>query len=118
MVTAVTGVMLLEVPHENTVQHPPLAPFSTGGIPNSLGLRLEAEPRHFESGGGGGGGLVKIKCFAEVGSRVYEAERTVPMAYVNNQKLSAGDHLHAAARSVRADLLVPFAVFALLLLTT
>ncbi|XP_014468643.1 PREDICTED: uncharacterized protein LOC106741318 [Dinoponera quadriceps] len=102
------------VPRENTVQHPPLAPFSTNGIPTSLGLRLEAEPRHFE----GGGGLVKIKCTAEVGSRMYEAERRVLMAYVNNQRLSAGDHLHAAARSVRAGLLVPFTVFALVLLTT
>ncbi|KAK2587449.1 hypothetical protein KPH14_003157 [Odynerus spinipes] len=75
------------VPTENTVQHPPLAPVSTKGIPNSLGLRLEAEPRHFE----GGGGLVRIKCIAEVGSRAFEAEKKVLMAYVNNQRLSAGD---------------------------
>ncbi|XP_043488992.1 uncharacterized protein LOC122515661 [Polistes fuscatus] len=71
---------------ENTVQHPPLAPVNSKGIPNSLGLRLEAEPRHF-----GGGGLVKIKCIAEVGSRAFEAEKRVQMAYVNNQRLSAGD---------------------------
>ncbi|XP_032688869.1 uncharacterized protein LOC116852523 [Odontomachus brunneus] len=103
---------------ENTIQLPPLAPFNTGGIPNSLGLRLEAEPRHFEGGGGGGGGFVKIKCTAEVGSRVFQAQRKVLMAYLNNQRLSAGDHLHAAARSVRAGLLVPFTVFALVLLTT
>ncbi|KAL2735065.1 hypothetical protein V1477_013321 [Vespula maculifrons] len=75
-----------QVPAENTVQHPPLAPINSKGIPNSLGLRLEAEPRHF-----GGGRLVKIKCIAKVGSHMYEAKREVMMAYVNNQRLSAGD---------------------------
>ncbi|XP_047365339.1 uncharacterized protein LOC124955237 isoform X1 [Vespa velutina] len=73
------------VPAEYTVQHPPLAPINSKGIPNSLGLRLEVEPRHF------GGGLVKIKCIAKVGSHTYEAKRDVLKAYVNNQRLSAGD---------------------------
>lgn len=104
----------LQVPRENTVQYPPLPPLITGGIPNSLGLRLEAEPRHFE----GGGGLVKIKCIAEVGSRVFEAERRVLMAYVNNQRLSAGDHLHAAACSIRDDCLVPLLMIVVLVLFT
>ena len=87
---------------------------STGDIPNSLGLRLEAEPRHFVSGG-----LVKIKCIAEVGSRVYDIERKVMKAYVNNQRLSAGD-MHGAARSIRADYLASLltAILALILLTT
>lgn len=104
------------VPRENTVQHPPLAPMSSGGIPNSLGVRMEAEPRHFM----GDGKLVKIKCIAEVGSRKYEAERKVQMAYVNNQRLSAGDHMHAAARSIRTDFLAKLltAILALILLTT
>ncbi|XP_011158966.2 uncharacterized protein LOC105195292 [Solenopsis invicta] len=99
---------------ENIIQHPPLAPMSTGDIPNSLGLRLEAEPRHFMSGG-----LVKIKCIAEVGSRVYDIERKVMKAYVNNERLSAGD-MHGAARSIRADFLAPLltAILALILLTT
>ncbi|XP_011345880.1 uncharacterized protein LOC105284227 [Ooceraea biroi] len=103
------------VPHEYTVQYPPLAPMSTGGIPNSLGLRLEVEPRHFV-----GGGLVNIKCIAQVGSRSYNEERRVLMAYVNNQRLSAGDHMHAAARSIRSGLLAPLltAILALILLTT
>ncbi|EZA49962.1 hypothetical protein X777_11450 [Ooceraea biroi] len=88
---------------------------STGGIPNSLGLRLEVEPRHFV-----GGGLVNIKCIAQVGSRSYNEERRVLMAYVNNQRLSAGDHMHAAARSIRSGLLAPLltAILALILLTT
>ncbi|KMQ92859.1 response regulator containing a -like receiver domain and an hth dna-binding domain protein [Lasius niger] len=89
---------------------------SSGGIPNSLGLRLEAEPRHFI----GDGKLVKIKCIAEVGSRKYDAERTVQRAYVNNQRLSAGDHMHAAARSIRTGLLAKLltAILALVLLMT
>ncbi|KYM95799.1 hypothetical protein ALC62_13550, partial [Cyphomyrmex costatus] len=104
----------LQVSLENTVQHPPLPPMSTGSIPNSLGLRLEAEPRHFANNG-----QVKIKCFAEVGSRVYEAERKVMKAYVNNQRLSAGD-MHAAARSIHTSILVQLltAILALVLLTT
>uniref|UniRef100_A0A6V7JW28 Uncharacterized protein n=1 Tax=Bracon brevicornis TaxID=1563983 RepID=A0A6V7JW28_9HYME len=52
-----------------------------------LGLRLEAETRHFV----GGGGIVKVKCSARVGSRTYDAEKKVQMAHVNNQRLSASD---------------------------
>jgi len=86
---------------------------STGSIPNSLGLRLEVEPRHFVSG------QIKIKCFAEVGSRKYEVERRAMKAYVNNQRLSAGN-IDAAARSIHAGLLAPLltAILALILLTT
>jgi len=104
----------LQVSLENTVQHPPLPPMSSGNIPNSLGLRLEAEPRHFVNHG-----QVKIKCFAEVGSRTYEAERRVMKAYVNNQKLSADD-THAAACSIHANILIQLltAILALVLLTT
>lgn len=104
------------VPHENTVQFPPMTPTNTGGIPTSLGLRMETEQRHFM----GDGKLVKIKCNAEVGSHKYEAERKVHMAYVNNQRLSAGDHMHAAARSIRTGLLAKLltAILALVLLTT
>lgn len=103
------------VPHEYTVEYPPLAPMGSGGIPNNLGLRFEVEPRHFV-----GGGLVNIKCIAQVGSRSYNEERRVHMAYVNNQRLSAGDHMHAAARSIRSGLLAPLltAILALVLLTT
>lgn len=105
----------LQVPHENTVQEPPMAPTISGAIPNSLGLRLETEQRHFK----GDGKLVKIKCIAEVGSRKYETERKVHMAYVNNQRLSAGD-MHAAAHSIRPSLLARLltSILALVLLTT
>ena len=105
---------IYEVSLENTVQHPPLPPMSSGNIPNSLGLRLEAEPRHFANNG-----QVKIKCFAEVGSRIYEAERRVMKAYVNNQKLSADD-MHATACSIHANIFVQLltAILALVLLTT
>ncbi|XP_018348379.1 PREDICTED: uncharacterized protein LOC108752201 [Trachymyrmex septentrionalis] len=98
---------------ENTVQHPPLPPMSSGNIPNSLGLRFEAELRHFDNNG------LKIKCFAEVGSHIYEAERRVMKAYVNNQKLSADD-MHAAACSIHANILVQLltTILALVLLTT
>lgn len=86
----------------------------TGGIPNSLGLRLEAELRHF-----GNDGRFRIRCIAEVGSRMYEDERKVTKAYVNNQRLSSGE-IHAAARSIRAGLLTPLltAILTLVLLTT
>ncbi|KAL0121583.1 hypothetical protein PUN28_006836 [Cardiocondyla obscurior] len=98
---------------ENTVQHPPLTPTSNGDIPNSLGLRLMIEPRHF-----GRDGQMRIKCTAEVGSKVYEVDRKAMKAYVNNQRLSAGD-IHAAARSIRADLgPLLTAIFALVLLAT
>lgn len=104
----------LQVSLENTVQHPPLTPVGTGGIPNSLGLRLEAEPRHF-----GNDGRFRIRCIAEVGSRMYEDERKVTKAYVNNQRLSSGE-MHAAARSIRAGFLTPLltAILTLVLLTT
>ncbi|CAL1688866.1 unnamed protein product [Lasius platythorax] len=104
------------VPRENTVQNPPLTPMSSGGIPNSLGLRLEAEHRHFI----GDSKLMKIKCIAEIGSRKYETARTMQRAYVNNQRLSAGDHMHAAARSIRTGLLAKLltAILALVLLMT
>ncbi|XP_025269151.1 uncharacterized protein LOC105250461 [Camponotus floridanus] len=103
------------VPLENTIQYAPMAPTNSGAIPNTLGLSLETEQRHFK----GDGKLVKIKCIAEVGSRKYETERMVHMAYVNNQRLSAGD-MHAAARSIRTDLLAKLltAILALVLLTT
>ena len=86
---------------------------SSGNIPNSLGLRFEAELRHFDNNG------LKIKCFAEVGSHIYEAERRVMKAYVNNQKLSADD-MHAAACSIHANILVQLltTILALVLLTT
>ncbi|XP_036146848.1 uncharacterized protein LOC105833168 [Monomorium pharaonis] len=102
------------VPLENVVQHPPLAPLSTGDIPNSLGLRLEVEHRHFTNGG-----QVRIKCIAQVGSRMYDVERSAMKAYVNNQRLSAGD-IHAGARSIRPGFLTPLltAILALVLLTT
>ncbi|XP_011870339.1 PREDICTED: uncharacterized protein LOC105563385 [Vollenhovia emeryi] len=102
------------VPLENTVQHPPLEPMSNGEIPNSLGLRLMIEPRHFTSGG-----AILIKCITEVGSQMFEVDRKVMKAYANNQRLSAGD-IHAAARSIRAGLLAPLltAILALVLLTT
>ncbi|KAH0951117.1 hypothetical protein HN011_003720 [Eciton burchellii] len=105
----------LQVPPEYAVQYPPLAPMSTGGIPNSLGLRMEIEPRHFV-----GGGLVNIKCIAQVGLRSYSEERKVLMAFLNNQRLSAGDHMHAAARSIRSGLLAPLltVTLALVLLAT
>jgi len=105
----------LQVPQEYAVQYPPLSPTSTGGIPNSLGLRMEVEPRHFE-----GGRLVNIKCIAEVGLRKYSDNCTVQMAYVNNQRLSASDHMHAAARSIRSGLLAPLltVTLALALLAT
>lgn len=98
---------------ENIVQHPPFSPNKDKTIPNSLGLRLEVEPRHFATGS------AMIKCTAEVGSHVDTVERKVMKAYVNNQRLSSGD-MHAAARSVRAGLLSPLlsAILALLLLTT
>ncbi|KYN10535.1 hypothetical protein ALC57_17140 [Trachymyrmex cornetzi] len=103
-----------DVSLENTVQHPPLPPMSSGNIPNSLGLRLEAEPRHFDNNE-----QIKIKCFAEVGSHIYEAERRVMKAQLNNERLSAGD-MHAAACSIRANILVQLltAILALVLLTT
>lgn len=90
---------------------------STGGIPNSLGLRLEIEPRHFSKTVD----FVNVKCIARVGSRNYTEERRVLKAYVNNQRLSAGDHMHAAARSIRSGILrAPLltAILALVLLTT
>ncbi|XP_029666803.1 uncharacterized protein LOC115237713 isoform X2 [Formica exsecta] len=104
------------VPHENIVQLQPMTPTNSQGIPNSLGLRLEAEHQHFVSDGK----LIKIKCIAEVGSHKYETERTVQIAYVNNQRLSAGDHMHASARNIRTDLLAKLltAILALVLLTT
>lgn len=104
---------MLQVPPENTVQHPPLAPLSTRGIPNSLGLRLEAELRHFE------GGTFVIKCDAQVGSKRYSAERKVNMAHVNNQKLSADD-MNSTARRTRAGRLIPLLtmILALISLTT
>lgn len=73
--------------------HPPQQPVSSSGIPNSLGLRLEAEARHFD----GGDGSVSIRCISYVGSRRYETEKTVHMAHVNNQRLSAGDHRGGAS---------------------
>lgn len=99
---------------ENTVQHPPLMPMSNGNIPNSLGLRLMIEPRHFTNGL-----QVKIKCITKVGSHVFEVERKVMKAYVNNQRLSAGD-IHAAAHSIHASLLAPLltTILAFVLLTT
>ncbi|KAL6259276.1 hypothetical protein P5V15_009194 [Pogonomyrmex californicus] len=99
---------------ENIVQHAPLKDISTRGTPNTLGLRLEVEPRHFTSNG-----QAKIKCIAEVGSHVFQDERKVMKAYVNNQRLSAGD-MHAAARSIRAGLLAPLlsAILTFILLTT
>lgn len=105
----------MQVPNENIVQlQAPMAPTNSQGIPNSLGLRLETEHRHFIDGK-----LIKIKCIAEVGSRKYETERTVQIAYVNNQRLSAGDHMHASARSIRTDLLAKLlTILALVLLTT
>lgn len=89
-------------------------PMSNGNIPNSLGLRLMIEPQHFTSGL-----QVKIKCITQVGSRVYDVERKIMKAYVNNQRLSAGD-MHAAARSIRGNLLAPLltAILSLVLLTT
>lgn len=81
--------------------YPPLPPTDSSKIPNSLGLRLEAESRHFE----GGGGLVTIRCLAHVGSRRFEAEKKVQMAYVNNQRLSAGDLLRGGSTSLRAEIL-------------
>ncbi|XP_071643310.1 uncharacterized protein [Temnothorax longispinosus] len=107
------------VPLENIVQHPPLSPTSNGDIPNSLGLRLMIEPRHFTMEPTKG--QIKIKCIAEVGSRVFDFERKVLKAYVNNQRLSAGDiYVHAAAHSIRAGILAPLltAILALVLLTT
>lgn len=105
----------LQVPPNNTIQYAPMAPTNSGAIPNTLGLSLETEHEHFK----GDGKLVKIKCIAEVGSRKYETERMVHMAYVNNQRLSAGD-MHAAARSIRTGLLAKLltAILALVLLTT
>jgi len=87
---------------------------STGSIPNSLGLRLQLDSQHFDKGD-----RIKIKCFAEVGSRLYEDERKPMKAIVNNQKLRAGN-LDAAARSIRAGLLAPLltTILALILLTT
>jgi len=88
---------------------------STGGIPNILGLRMEVEPRHFV-----GRGLMNIRCIAQVGLRSYNEERKVMMAYLNNQRLSAGDYMHAAARSIRSGLLAPLltVTLALVLLAT
>lgn len=107
---------MFQVRREDTVQNPPLPPVGTGGIPNSLGLWLEAEQRHFTSNG-----MINVKCIAEVGSQEYRAEKKVTMAYVNRQRLSAGDHLRSnAARVVRVDFLVPLlaAIFTLVRLTT
>lgn len=81
----------LQVSVENTIQQAALRPFNATGIPNSLGLHLEAESRHFE----GGGGFVNIKCLAQVGSKTYDTEKRVLMAHVNNQRLSAGDLYHS-----------------------
>lgn len=106
-----------QVPRENTVQHPPLAPLSTRGIPNSLGLRLEVESRHFE---GSGGTVIIIKCAAQVGSRDYSIERKVQMAHVNNQRLRGADGLNSSASRTRAGRLIPLltAILALIPLTT
>ncbi|XP_066582263.1 uncharacterized protein [Prorops nasuta] len=99
---------------ENTVQHPPMQPISSLGIPNSLGLLLEAESRHFQ----GGEGLVRIKCIAEVGSQKFETEKRVLMAYVNNQRLSAGDMLRGSANNLGAIFFGPLLVFILNMVAT
>ncbi|KAG7198281.1 hypothetical protein KM043_005684 [Ampulex compressa] len=101
------------VPTESTIQHPPLAPVSSAGTPNSLGLRLEADPRHFE----GGRGLVRIRCIAEVGSRIFEAEKEIPMAYLTNQRLSAGD-TRGRGHAIGGDRLGAILVLVLALYTT
>ncbi|XP_063992475.1 uncharacterized protein LOC135170507 isoform X2 [Diachasmimorpha longicaudata] len=81
------------VPPEHTIVYPSLYPPSSGGVSNTLGLRLEAEDHHFING------VVKIRCLASVGSHRKESERHVQMAHVNNQRLSAGD-LRGAARGI------------------
>ncbi|XP_011304911.1 uncharacterized protein [Fopius arisanus] len=79
------------VPPEHTIVYPSSYPVPSGGVPNTLGLRLEAEERHFVNG------IVAIRCLASVGSHQKESERHVQMAHVNNQRLSAGD-LRGSAR--------------------
>ncbi|XP_043282202.1 uncharacterized protein [Venturia canescens] len=84
------------VPAEYTIVHPPWQPTSSLGTPNSLGLRMDADPRHFE----GGDGSVSIRCVSYVGSKRSEVEKTVHMAHVNNQRLSAGD-LRGSGTSIK-----------------
>ncbi|KAF7989722.1 hypothetical protein HCN44_008396 [Aphidius gifuensis] len=74
------------VPPEFTVVYPTVSPVQGMGIPSTLGLRLEAEARHFV-----GAGTVKFRCQADVGSRRFDTEKLVQMAHVNNQRLSASD---------------------------
>ncbi|XP_020285412.1 uncharacterized protein LOC109855503 [Pseudomyrmex gracilis] len=105
------------VRREDTVQNPPLLPIvNGGGFPNSLGLWLEAEQRHFINDAG----EINVKCIAEVGSKVYLAEKKITTGHVNRQRLSAGDHLRSTARIVRANFLVPLlaTIFTLVRLTT
>lgn len=63
-----------------------MSPVAGKGTPSTLGLRLEAEARHFV-----GAGTVKFRCQADVGSRRFDTEKLVQMAHVNNQRLSASD---------------------------
>ena len=79
--------MLFQVPDEYTITYPPLPPVSSSGTPNSLGLRMEADARLFDAGNR----AVTIRCESYVGSRRDVVNKTIHMAHVNNQRLSAGD---------------------------
>lgn len=61
---------------------------------------MDADPRHFA----GSDGSVSIRCVSHVGSRRTEVEKTVHMAHVNNQRLSAGDLRGGGTRSMTAGL--------------
>lgn len=75
------------MPSEYVVEYSPLKPIKFKGTPNSLGLRLELDARHFA----GSGGTLRVRCLAYVGSFRYETDKHVQMAHANNQRFSAGD---------------------------
>ncbi|XP_054000172.1 uncharacterized protein LOC128887828 isoform X1 [Hylaeus anthracinus] len=74
---------------EKTIQYPERGNSSLAATPTSLGLRVELEPGYL--GDVNGATTVLVKCIAQIGSNALETEKSVPIARVNNQRLSAGD---------------------------
>lgn len=100
------------VSKEKTIQYPELGNFDST---TSLGLRVETEPEHFQ--GVNGPVAIRIKCIAQVGSSEFQVEKQVPMAYVNNQRLSAGE-IDGTGEEIRGNAIWLFSLLILVLLTT
>ncbi|XP_008545385.1 uncharacterized protein LOC103569706 [Microplitis demolitor] len=91
------------VPEQYTITYP-TSSMTSAGTANILGLHFGTETRHFTDSGG----TLKIRCLAEIGSRLLEAAKHVEVVYVNNQRLSASDfreNIKNTANEIRSKLI-------------